>query len=69
MTTQKSFYDMENPKEALRKRNVFAKEMKAQGFNIVKSSLGNQLLSFGGIGTNQPHIERWVKVYMVTYFK
>ena len=68
MTNQKTFYDLEDPKEALKARNDFAKEMKAQGYNIIKSSLGNQLLSFGGIGSNQPHIEQWAKVYMVTYY-
>jgi len=69
MMKQKTFYNLDDPKIALRERNAFAKKMSEKGYNIIKSSLGNQLLSFGGIGTGEPHIERWTKVYMVSYYK
>lgn len=50
-------------KQALKARNRLAKEKAAEGFTVSKFALGDQLLSFGGIGTQYPHIEVWTKCY------
>ncbi len=50
-------------KAALQKRNAEAKTLAKQGYRVRKFSLGIQRLSFGGIGTNKPHIELMAKCY------
>ena len=53
--------------KALKARNAFWRELKAQGHNPRKFSLGNQLKSFGGIGTDKPDIQVWTKAYGVNW--
>ena len=52
-------------RQALAARNRAAKQLKAQGYRVVKSTLTNQLISRGGIGTDRPHIDHWVNVYIL----
>ena len=52
-------------RQALKERNAYAKKMKAQGHAVHKSTMSNQLISRGGIGSGHPHISLVVNVYMV----
>ena len=52
---------------ARRSRDAFAKELKARGDRPRKFSLGDQLISRGGIGSGRPHIELWTKCYGVNW--
>lgn len=51
--------------QALKARNAKAKELKAKDYNVVKSTMRNQLISKGGIGSGKPHIELYVNIYML----
>ena len=48
---------------ARKERDSEAKRMKAEGYAVRKWSHPNQLISKGGIGSGQPHIEEIVTVY------
>ncbi len=50
-------------KEALKARNLFAKEEKKRGRKVVNFSLPGQLITRGGIGSGHPQIEVVVNVY------
>ena len=50
-------------KEAMKKRNEYAKELKSQGYKVVKSSLRDQLITRGGIGSGNPQVEFVVNCY------
>ncbi|MBU2266450.1 MAG: hypothetical protein KJ977_05355 [Candidatus Omnitrophica bacterium] len=54
-------------KKALKARNAFVKELKADGYRPTTFSLGSQLVSRGGIGSGNPHIEIWTKCYGVNW--
>ena len=54
-------------KAALQARNARAKELRAQGFKVYGFSLGESLISRGGIGSGKPHIELWAKAYGLNY--
>ncbi len=48
---------------ALKARNAEAKRLTKAGRTVRKISLGRQLVSRGGIGTPNPHIELVIPVY------
>jgi hypothetical protein len=50
-------------KSALQARNAKAKELKSQGKRVVTFTLSNQLITRGGIGSDNPQIEEIVSVY------
>ena len=50
-------------KAALAARNARAKELRAQGYQVRLFSLGDQLISKGGINTGRPDIQLWTKAY------
>jgi len=56
-------------KEALRRRNARAKELKTQGYKVIKTTASNQLVKQGGIGSGHPEIEHFVSVYLVSYYE
>ncbi len=53
---------------ALKARNARAKELKAKGYEVRKSSQQDCLMSLGGIGTEHPHIELIVTIYRVDFY-
>lgn len=65
--TEDGWYEYDGEKAALWARNALAKSLKVRGFTPRKFSLGNQLRSFGGIGSGRPHIEIWTKSYGVNW--
>ena len=54
-------------KKALQARNKMVKELKSKCITARKFSLGDQLVSFGGIGSGKPHIELVTKCYGLNY--
>jgi hypothetical protein len=48
---------------ALKARNARAKKLRQQGRTVRLFALGPQLVSRGGIGSGQPHIELVAKCY------
>jgi hypothetical protein len=50
---------------ALKARNAKAKALAAAGHRVVKSSIPNQLITRGGIGSGNPEISMFVTVYML----
>jgi len=50
---------------ALKARNAEAKRLAATGRRVVKSSMRDQLITRGGIGSGRPEISHFVTVYMV----
>ena len=52
-------------KAAIAERRRRAKELKAQGYKVRLSTLSDQLISKGGIGSGRPHIELVVNCYML----
>jgi hypothetical protein len=48
---------------ARRDRDAEAKRLKAEGCEVTKFTLRDQLISRGGIGSGHPHIEVWVTIY------
>lgn len=69
--TQKVEYDakadyfsvVESEIDCRKRRDAWAKEMKAKGYKVRRSSNGLQLMSYGGIGSGKAHCEHWVKSY------
>lgn len=55
-------YDASAEKTARRDRDAFARRERKTG-KIVRCSTTRSLRSFGGIGTNRPHIELWVPIF------
>lgn len=53
---------------ALKARNADAQRLVSYGYTVRKFSLGDQLISRGGIGSGKPHIEVWAKVYGFDYW-
>ena len=53
-------------REALKARNAKAKELKVRGYKVRKSTLRDQLITLGGIGSGHPEISLVVNCYMVT---
>lgn len=51
--------------KALKARNAEAKALQAKGHKVVKSSMPNQMITRGGIGSGHPEITMCVNVYMV----
>lgn len=74
--TQKVEYDkerdywnvVETEQEARKRRDEYAKRMKAQGYIVRKRSNGLQLMSFGGIGSGKAHFTLWLKSYSVVLY-
>jgi len=57
-------------KLALKARNAKAKELKAAGCDVWKSTHKNNLMSRGGIGSGHPHIEVFIpSIYVIEYCK
>jgi hypothetical protein len=54
-------------KAAMKARNARAKELKARGIAVRKSTNGGQLITRGGIGSGHPQIENIVSVYRLDY--
>lgn len=52
---------------ALKARNARLKELRKQGKNPRGFTLGNQLVSRGGVGSGHPHIEEFTKCYGINY--
>ena len=52
-------------KRALAARNKRAKELRARGQTVRVSTLKNQRITRGGIGTSNPEITQVVSVYML----
>lgn len=50
-------------KDALKERNILAKQLLSEGWAVHKFSLPKQLVSRGGIGSGHPHIEAIVNCY------
>ena len=57
------FSVVESAIDCRKRRDAWAKEMKAKGYKVRKSSHGLQLMSYGGIGSGKAHCEHWVKAY------
>lgn len=57
------FDAVEGKRLALEARKAEIKRLKADGWTVKVFSLGAQLISRGGIGSNRPHIELVVNVY------
>ncbi len=55
-------------KQAQQKRNEEAKRFKQQGKRTKKSTLRNQLVSRGGIGSGKPHVQEYVTVYYLDVY-
>lgn len=53
-------------KDALKARNAEVKRLRKLGHRVTVSSLGKQLISRGGVGSNRPHVEFVVPVYALT---
>lgn len=53
---------------ALKARNDFVKQVKAQGKRAVTFNLPNQLITRGGIGSGNPQIEVVVNCYGVNVY-
>lgn len=53
---------------ALKARNADVERLVSYGYTVRKFSLGDQLISRGGIGSDKPHIEVWAKVYGYDYW-
>lgn len=53
----------EAEKKARQARDAEARRLKKNGEQVKKFSLGKQLVSRGGIGSDHPHIELIVPVY------
>lgn len=56
-------------KLALRARNAEAKQLKQEGYRVVKRTLRNQLITQGGIGSGHPEISLVVNCYMVDAYQ
>lgn len=50
-------------KAALAARNLMAKKLRAAGWKVTPYTHRNQLMSMGGIGSGNPHIELIVNCY------
>ena len=50
-------------KKAMAERNAEAKKLRKDGWKVRCFSMPNQLVSRGGIGSGNLHIEEWVTVY------
>lgn len=53
----------ESHKQARKVRSKAVKDLRSQGYTVRVFTLSNQLVSRGGIGSGQPHIEQVVSVY------
>lgn len=51
--------------DALKARNAEAKQLKADGWEVRKWTLKDQLITRGGIGSGLPEISMVVTVYMI----
>ena len=56
-------------KAAIAERRRRALELKAQGYKVRLSTLSDQLISKGGIGSGRPHIELVVNCYMLNAYR
>lgn len=60
----RDYWDVvETETECRKRRDEYAKQMKASGYGVKKYSNGLQLMSFGGIGSGKAHFTLWVKSY------
>jgi len=52
---------------ALKARNSYALNLKAQGYSPKKFSIRNQQITRGGIGSSHPEITLWATCYGINY--
>lgn len=62
-------YDSNGGALARKARDQEAKRLKSEGWTVKKFSLGQQLVSKGGIGSGRPHIELFVPCYGLNAWK
>lgn len=55
--------------KAKAERDALAKELKAKGYSVKKFSSGKNLMSRGGIGSGNPHIEVYAKSFGLNAWK
>jgi len=70
--TKSGWYEFDHTaarKAALKARNQHARQLSEQGYVVTKFSLGRQLVSRGGIGSDRPHIELEVSCYGLNAYK
>ena len=69
--TDDGWYDFDRKaaqSAALKARNAYVKQAKAQGKQVSTFSLPNQLITRGGIGSGKPQIEVIVNCYGVNIY-
>jgi hypothetical protein len=54
-------------KHAKQQRNEALKHLRSLGVKCTPFSLGDQLVSKGGIGSGHPHIEEWSRAYGINH--
>lgn len=52
-------------KDAMAARRMKAKEMRKAGYNVRMSTISNQRITMGGIGSGYPEIHQIVSVYRI----
>lgn len=70
--TEKGWYRWncsEAHKAALKARNAEAKRLELAGHKVIKSSLREQLIIRGGVGSGKPEIQLIVNCYMLDAYE